>query len=437
MNTVALRTTRELSADLIARLRQRLTQSIGLEATLLGGDAVGYAVRCRMTALGLTAACQYEQLVAESAQEWTEMLEALLVSETWFFRELDAFKNLASLVVSHWAPANQDSPLRLLSVPCASGEEPFSMVMALLDAGFPQRCFHVDAADLSSPALTQAQTGVYGNRSFRAADLSFRNRYFQPVSGGFLLAQRVREGVRFLRGNLLQDDFLAGCGPYDFVFCRNLLIYLHEEARRQALAKLKCLLAPNGLLFVGLAEQLLARDHGLMPVGPGLTAPLVRSSTGEMSSTCGYRANLRRPVTALGPILPSRIGGPPVTDKSGRQNVSIARRNSRPAHLPGDSLEEARRLADAGKLGEAAALCRARLREEETSAKAYYLLGLVREASGEPGAAECYRKALYLEPNHHEALLHMAQLARNAGDLPAAHLFRARAERSRPIIFQP
>jgi chemotaxis protein methyltransferase WspC len=97
-----------------------------------------------------------------------------------------------------------------------------------------------------------------------------------------------------------------------------------------------------------------------------------------------------------------------------------------------DPLQEARRLADAGKLREAAALCEVGLRENNTSAGAYYLLGLIREAEGAPGAAQYYRKALYLEPNHREALLQMALLARKQGDLAGAHLFWSRAERGQP-----
>ena len=92
-------------------------------------------------------------------------------------------------------------------------------------------------------------------------------------------------------------------------------------------------------------------------------------------------------------------------------------------------LETARRLADAGRLKEAAEICEAHLRESRASAQAYYLLGLVRDAGGEPGAIDCYRKALYLEPNHYESLLQMALLLQKNGDAARARAFKSRAQR--------
>jgi chemotaxis protein methyltransferase WspC len=370
---------------------------------------VSCAVRQRMTALGLTAEAEYEQRL-QSEREWEELTEALLVSETWFFREPAALTSLVWQVERQWAPANPSGPLRLLSIPCASGEEPFSMVMALLDAGFPRERLQVDAIDLSATALALAERGVYGPNSFRTSDLSFRARYFYTLSDGFLLSGNVRDRVLFLRGNLLDPGFAASFGPYDFIFCRNLLIYLHERARRQVLSRIRSLLAPDGSLYVGLAEQLLTQEHGLNPVATTPTSPSFESG----AKRSGDIPVLRRP------------------QASGRSAPAGGAEIRRPRPTRAEPLEMARRLADAGKLREAASLCEARLREDGTSAAAYYLLGLVREAGGEPDAAQYYRKALYLEPNHREALLQMALLAHKQGDFAGERLFRCRAERCPP-----
>ena len=278
------------------------------------------------------------------------------------------------------------------------------MVMALLDAGFPAERLKVDALDLSSWALALAERGVYSRYSFRTSHLSFRSRYFQPVPQGFLLNRDVRDRVQFARSNLLDPGFTAGTHGYDFIFCRNLLIYLHESARRRLLEKIQSLLAPGGVLFVGVAEQLVAQDYCL---GPALAAgPCSAASSSAKHSSPGPE---------LRPPLETRSAGP----------VRVA------------PLEEARQLANAGKLCEAAALCESSLRQDSTCAGAYYLLGLLREAGGKPGAAQYYRKALYLEPNHRDALLQMALLADKQGDLTGARLFRCRAERTQPGATQP
>jgi chemotaxis protein methyltransferase WspC len=103
-----------------------------------------------------------------------------------------------------------------------------------------------------------------------------------------------------------------------------------------------------------------------------------------------------------------------------------ARRPSSPIQ---PDLETARRLADAGRLNEAAGICEAHLRRSQASAQAYYLLGLVRDAGGDATAIDCYRKALYLEPNHYESLLQMALLLQKNGDPARARAFRNRAQR--------
>jgi chemotaxis protein methyltransferase WspC len=95
-------------------------------------------------------------------------------------------------------------------------------------------------------------------------------------------------------------------------------------------------------------------------------------------------------------------------------------------------LETARRLADAGRLDEAAKICEANMRESGASAQAYYLLGLVRDAAGDPTAQDYYRKALYLEPNHYESLLQLALWAEKNGEVAGARRLKIRAQRAKP-----
>jgi chemotaxis protein methyltransferase WspC len=426
MSARGLPTGFQLGPGFLGRLEKQLAERFGLETKVVGRDAVSCAVRRRMMALDVTRAEEYEQRLTSQA-EWVEIMEALLVSETWFFREAEAFASLSDHALGQWLPANPSATLRLLSIPCASGEEPFSTVIALQDAGFPQNRLHVDAVDIGSSVLAEAERGVYGARSFRTSDLSFRARYFEPMARGFLLDKAVRDRVRFLQGNLLDIEFVSGLGRYDFIFCRNLLIYLHKTARRQVLSRIQNLLAHNGILFVGLAEQLLVQEHGFEPAGGTPTCSLFRLKASRREDELVHgRAKRNRPRCQTSSAD---------TTRSPRMSALQARTGSetrppRPARV--DPLQEARRLADAGKLREAAALCEVGLRENNTSAGAYYLLGLIREAEGAPGAAQYYRKALYLEPNHREALLQMALLARKQGDLAGAHLFWSRAERGQP-----
>src|SRR5262249_53683940 len=148
-----------------------------------------------------------------------------------------------------WLPAHPKKRLRILSVPCASGEEPYSIIMALLDAGLQVEQFDVQGADISPRSLARARAAVYGRNSFRGDDLGFRDRFFKQTRDGYALEPRVRDAVRFFEGNLLSAQFLTDSQTYDFVFCRNLLIYLDPVNRARVLNKLAGILAPSGVLI--------------------------------------------------------------------------------------------------------------------------------------------------------------------------------------------
>ena len=110
--------------------------------------------------------------------------------------------------------------------------------MTLLDAGLPLERFQVDAIDISAHVLNIARLGMFGANSFRSSALKFRNQYFQKTDTGFQVWDRVRQCVKFEEGNILEERFRDGSEPYDFIFCRNLLIYFYTEAQDQALKNL-------------------------------------------------------------------------------------------------------------------------------------------------------------------------------------------------------
>jgi chemotaxis protein methyltransferase WspC len=327
------------------------------------------------------------------------------------------------LVLDEWLPAHPLAPLRVLSLPCASGEEPYSLVMALLDAGVPSERFQVEAVDISARALARAQRGVYGKNAFRGKDLAFRDRYFQPSKEGFVLAPAIRQSVRFSQANLLSDTFLPGHAIYDFIFCRNLLIYFDRPMQRRALAKIQRLLAPSGVLFVGPVEQPVVLDQGFV------SATIPTAFASRKAGHAAHRQRLarlsRRP--AMPPRLQAGMRLQPQLPPGGELAPSLVA--GKPHSVLRGDLASARRLADAGRLKEAAEICEAHLRQSRTSAQAYYLLGLVRDATGDATAMDCYRRALYLEPNHYESLLQMAMLWQKNGDPARARVFKDRAQR--------
>jgi chemotaxis protein methyltransferase WspC len=412
------------------KIENLLRETMGLDPASIGSSLIERTVRLRMKSRRLKKLEDYRQLLATSPTEMNELIESVVVTETWFFRDREPFAALVRLVMNEWLPSHPFGVLRLLSIPCASGEEPYSIAMALLDAGLPTDRFQIDAIDISARALARAERGVYGKNSFRTPDLDFRNRYFQPVKEGYLLSESVHRRVFFQSGNLLDDKCLTEKGIYDFIFCRNLLIYFDAPTQTKVLQKLDRLLTPTGLCFVGPAELPLVTSNGFVSANIPMAFASRKADTipfphpeRRPRQPKTLKALGRQPVTSWPALLPRHQ--PPAKPEPEPQLLNHE------AAAP-KKLEAAQRLADEGKLVEAADLCEAHLREHGPSDQAYYLLGLVRDAAGETGQAiTCYQKAIYLEPNHYEALLQLALLAEKEGDGDAARRLRQRAQRVR------
>jgi chemotaxis protein methyltransferase WspC len=385
---------------MLKRIERLLRETMGLDAASVGSSLIERAVRLRMKKRGMREIRNYCGTLDRSPAELNRLIEAVVVPETWFFRDKEPFAAMAGIVMSEWLPTNPTGQLRVLSVPCSSGEEPYSIVMTLLDAGLPPERFDVRAVDISGLALARARRGVYGKNSFRAKDLGFRNRFFKQTKDGFAINEPVRSRVTFQRGNLLDEKCLPQRGVYDFIFCRNLLIYFDRGTRAKAVGKLENLLTTNGICFVGAAELPLVLGHGFV------------SANIPQAFACRKANRPPQPNAEIDPRQ-TRSKESPAQPKT----VSPPALPLQPRPPAGPLLEEARRLADEGKLVEAAA--------------AYYLLGLAHEAKGAAKRAEdCYRKALYLEPNHHEALTRLALLKEKNGDADGARIFQRRALRT-------
>ncbi len=215
------------------RFARLLKERIGLDAESVGDAVIERAVRQRCNKVSGGNGEHYWMLLQGSTEEVQALIEAVIVPETWFFRYPESFGALADLASRRVLELAGSRPLRVLSLPCSTGEEPYSIVMALLDAGLAPSAFQVDALDVSRAVLERAEEGRYGRNSFRGSSLEFRDRHFSADGNDYQLAEAVRRKVRFRVGNLLAQGLLAGEAPYDFVFCRNLLIYFDRPTQER------------------------------------------------------------------------------------------------------------------------------------------------------------------------------------------------------------
>lgn len=385
-----------------------LSSKIGLNINSIGSQAIASAIQQRMADCRITCISSYLQHLQDSPLEWDAFIDQVIVPETWFFREPKSFKFLQHYVTSQWLPNKPQQPLRVLSIPCATGEEPYSIAIALLEVGLSASQIHIDAVDISKRCLVKAQQAIYDRYSFRGNSLSFQEQYFQPTNSGYRLREQIRGMVNFINGNLADPHFFVGRPLYDVIFCRNLLIYFDFSTKEQTLQVLKRLLVDQGLLFVAHVETGLLMKTQLIPV--------------RHHSTIAYqKATSHQIFVEKTPSVPSSHFHKPAIIQ---QQPIITQQ------LQTDLFTKAQISADQGRLNEAAQLCQDYLGQNPVQAEAYVLLGEVQQAMGEiEAAAQSFHKAIYLQPDHQAALTHLALLRENQGDDTSAKRLWQRIDR--------
>lgn len=430
---------------MLSEIEKLLEQQTGLSSVTVGPGMVHNAVAQRMTACAVEDLSAYWQLLHSSDGELQELIDTVVIPETWFFRNREAFEAMVQHVTSHLQTHRRvGQTLRLLSLPCASGEEPYSMAMALLDGGLEPGAFAIEAVDVSVRYVEQARRAIYGRNSFRGDDLAFRENYFETVGERFRPRRRVRESVSFSTGNLFDPDLPALAKPFDIIFCRNLLIYFDREHQVRALARLRSILAPDGLLMVGPAECSVPVQCGFVPARIPMAFAFRREETVPAGARLPRPARLRRSPAdpSSGETPPKRAPLAPRIPRKVLSAIVAAPPPAMPPAVFGDappepvretesgSLEAIERLANAGRMEEAKEAARLHQQRYGPSVAIFYLLGLIFGADDVlEEAIAYYRKALYLKPDHEETLAQIVPLLRRRGDMDAARVLDNRLRR--------
>jgi chemotaxis protein methyltransferase CheR len=234
-------------------------------------DILDTRLRTRMRELGLGSLREYYQHLRfhpEREAELSRLASLITNNETYFFRETNQFDILIRHVLPPLRVSLKDRPLKILCAGCSSGDEAYSLVIALQNAGLETAgiTWEIDAHDVDSEQIAQGQEAVYDQTSLRACDPESRRRYFTPVGGRYRLKERHRQGVRFFETNLVSPKWMLGRDLYDVIFCRNMLIYFAQPAFTSVIDLFAQVLRPGGYLMLGHSESLLDRNTPFIPL---------------------------------------------------------------------------------------------------------------------------------------------------------------------------
>jgi chemotaxis protein methyltransferase CheR len=251
-------------------LRDLIHERTGMFFEAARFDTMLEKLEGRAIAQGCRSFLDYYYLLKYEDQhevEWRRVMDAFSVQETYFWREFDQIRALVEVVVPAWFKQTT-APLKIWSAACATGEEPYTIAMALQEAGWGAHPIEIRASDASEAALEKARAGIYRERSFRTLSADLRQKYFRPVTGGYEIDRSIASRVRFQRANLVVPAEIADLANASVVFCRNVFIYFSPAAITRVVGSFAVHMRPGSHLFIGASESLLklTRDFDLAEI---------------------------------------------------------------------------------------------------------------------------------------------------------------------------
>jgi chemotaxis protein methyltransferase CheR len=424
----------------------------------------------------------------------------LTVPETYFFRHIDQFRAFAEVALPEAQAARQSiRSLSMLSAGCASGEEPYSLAMAVRDRGADRGWnIAIRALDINPAMLAKAARGRYSAWALRETPADSQQRWFRGIGREFELEESIRTAVTFQEVNLAEENSeLWTPERYDVIFCRNVLMYFTPDKAQTLVARLTRSLAPGGHLFLGHAETLrglsndyhLRHTHGTFyyqrkgaqsdgrreeaegrfngagrdkatprAVPEAAAPPLEPAWTKTWLDTIQHASNRIQALTERPAVPAARVspGGSVQTAtqislvlellQQERFSDALDLLGRLPAESDKDTdvlLLRAALLTHSGQLNAAEYAGAQLLARDELNAGAHYLLALCRESAGDrQGALDHDQAAIYLDPGFAMPRLHLGLMARRAGErenarneLGQALLLLKREDASRLLLF--
>ncbi len=409
----------------LARARNLIAEKLGIVVAVHQEDRL----RAALADLGaLVSACDVGPVLAALAEGdvegtvWQRIASHLTVGETCFFRHREWFSTIENEVLRSLIDERRrcgQRALRLWSAGCATGEEAYSLAIAIarLIPDLNDWNVLIKATDINPVAIRTARQAVYRPWALRETSLDTMNRFFAPQRDGlFAVDTRIKSMIELDILNLAGDRYptpATGTVAMDLILCRNVIMYFAPEVQARVAGRLHDALGPGGWLAVSPAEAAADLFHPLRPVN-FRSAILFRKQNPLEPQLERRRSNGKLPAVKR-PHSPKPIDGHVVAPVSRQRPIDAS---AKPLPAPGRRLAQAQALADAGRLRDARVACEAIVAADPMTYGGHVLLAAICEEDGDlPSAAATLRQAVYLRPDSPEAGFMLASLLFRLGEV--------------------
>jgi len=259
-----------MSDAAFSQLSERIDALCGIQLPARKRQLVVTRLRKRLRALNMVDFEAYLAYLDSPAgeDEAGELINVITTNLTAFFREGHHFPDLVNALAPPPGAPRTGRRLRIWSAACSTGEEPYSIAMAALHAGLaaPGTDLRILATDLDTNVLRTAEAAVYPHKRVETCPVEYRKRYFETLPDGQArVVGQVRQMIRFNQLNLHEQWPVKG--PFDAIFCRNVLIYFDDEAKQSIVSRFVTLLRPGGSLYLGHSESMIGNRPELIKQG--------------------------------------------------------------------------------------------------------------------------------------------------------------------------
>lgn len=207
---------------------------------------------------GIAGYEDYVQVLKTDKARFEEFVNYLTINVSEFYRNVDQWKVMENEIIPELIN-KFGKKLKIWSAACSTGDEPYSLVMAL-SRHLPLNMIHITATDIDKQVIAKAKVGLYNEKSIAAVPDDLKRKYFTKVGLSYQISDDIKSCVEFKEHNLLDNNYPK---DYDMIVCRNVLIYFTEEAKDEVFRKFFQSLKPGGILFIGSTEQIINhRDIG-------------------------------------------------------------------------------------------------------------------------------------------------------------------------------
>lgn len=250
-----------LSESAFSILRDLIHENTGIFFSNDKKDILSDKLSARVIELGFNSFVDYYYLLKYDEQalgEWEILMNLITVNETYFWREIDQINALVDKIIPNYIKQNPGKPIKIWCAACSTGEEPFSIAIALNEAGLLfNNTIEIFASDASSIAIEKANLAKYRDRSFRTLPDNLKQKYFSKVGDSWELDSKIKKLVSFNVVNLMNEEEVHYFASVPFIFCRNVMIYFNDYSIRKLADKLYSTMPKEAYLFIGVSESLL------------------------------------------------------------------------------------------------------------------------------------------------------------------------------------